>query len=172
MPKRAHRAAVVVDQGRPVGVVTEHDCAEVDRFAQVGQVMNPAARARGRTTPTRGRRSTRSRPPRAPLAVAVSPAGDLVGVLTRLGALRATLYTACGRRHRRTADRGRGRASTATSPTRPHELLDAGVDCLVVDTAHGHQERMIEALRAIRALDPAVPIVAGNVVAADRAPTP
>jgi IMP dehydrogenase len=40
MPKRAHRAAVVVDQGRPVGVVTESDCAEVDRFAQVGQVMN------------------------------------------------------------------------------------------------------------------------------------
>jgi IMP dehydrogenase len=38
------------------------------------------------------------------------------------------------------------------------------VDTLVVDTAHGHQDRMIEALRAIRALDPAVPIVAGNVV--------
>ena len=36
IPKRAHRAAVVVDDGRPVGVVSEADCAEVDRFAQVG----------------------------------------------------------------------------------------------------------------------------------------
>ncbi|MGH8866986.1 MAG: GuaB1 family IMP dehydrogenase-related protein, partial [Actinomycetes bacterium] len=45
-------------------------------------------------------------------------------------------------------------------------LLDAGVDTLVVDTAHGHQERMISALRAVRALDPPVPVAAGNVVTA------
>ena len=47
------------------------------------------------------------------------------------------------------------------------ELLDAGVDVLVIDTAHGHQQRMIDALRAVRALAPAVPLVAGNVVSAD-----
>ena len=40
IPKRAHRAAVVVQDGRPVGVVSERDCAEVDRFAQVSAVMN------------------------------------------------------------------------------------------------------------------------------------
>ena len=45
-------------------------------------------------------------------------------------------------------------------------LLDAGADVLVVDTAHGHQEKMIGALRAVRALAPAVPVVAGNVVTA------
>ena len=32
------------------------------------------------------------------------------------------------------------------------DLLETGVDCLVVDTAHGHQERMVEALQAVRAL--------------------
>lgn len=37
--KRAHGAAVVVDDGRPVGVVTEADCGDVDRFTQVHQVM-------------------------------------------------------------------------------------------------------------------------------------
>src|SRR6476646_7868779 len=42
IPKRAHRAAVVVRDGRPVGVVSEADCVEVDRFAQVQHVMNPA----------------------------------------------------------------------------------------------------------------------------------
>ncbi|HHU44759.1 MAG TPA: GuaB1 family IMP dehydrogenase-related protein, partial [Actinomycetales bacterium] len=42
-----------------------------------------------------------------------------------------------------------------------------GADTLVVDTAHGHQETMIEALGRVRALDPGVPIVAGNVVTAD-----
>lgn len=43
IPKRAHKAAVVVEEGRPVGVVSESDCAEVDRFAQVATVMHRAA---------------------------------------------------------------------------------------------------------------------------------
>src|SRR2546423_15621719 len=40
LPKRAHGAVVVVEDGRPVGVVTESDCAGVDRFTQVGMVMS------------------------------------------------------------------------------------------------------------------------------------
>src|SRR3954466_13942035 len=40
LPKRAHGALVVVDAGRPVGVVTAADCASVDRFAQLLQVMS------------------------------------------------------------------------------------------------------------------------------------
>ena len=46
-------------------------------------------------------------------------------------------------------------------------LLAMGVDTLVVDTAHGHQERMIEALKAVRSLSPTIPVVAGNVVHPD-----
>jgi IMP dehydrogenase len=46
------------------------------------------------------------------------------------------------------------------------EVLDTGADVLVIDTAHGHQDKMIDALRAVRALDPQVPVVAGNVVSA------
>ena len=40
IPKRAHRAAVVVRDGRPVGVVTEEDCLGVDRFTQLHDVMS------------------------------------------------------------------------------------------------------------------------------------
>ena len=39
LPKRSHRAAFVVEDGRPVGVVTEEDCTGVDRFTQVHEVM-------------------------------------------------------------------------------------------------------------------------------------
>src|SRR6202042_3001842 len=46
-------------------------------------------------------------------------------------------------------------------------LLDAGADLLVVDTAHGHQDKMLTALRSVRELSPPVPVVAGNVVTAD-----
>lgn len=92
--------------------------------------------------------------------------GRLVGVLTRQAALRATLY--------RPALDGKGRLRVAAAigingdvAGKAAALLESGVDTLVVDTAHGHQERMISALRAVRALDPTVPLVAGNVVTAD-----
>jgi len=38
---------------------------------------------------------------------------------------------------------------------------------IVVDTAHGHQRKMLDALGAVRSLDPQIPVVAGNVVTAE-----
>ncbi|MGZ4488595.1 MAG: GuaB1 family IMP dehydrogenase-related protein [Nocardioides sp.] len=165
MPKRSHRAAVVVRDGRPVGVVSESDCVEVDRFAQVEQVMNPApVTIRSDADPRAVFEALDAA--RAQVAVAVDEAGLLVGVLTRTGALRATLYTPA------VDDRGGLRIAAAVGVNgdvaeKAAGLLEAGVDCLVVDTAHGHQDRMLEALRAVRALDPRVPVAAGNVVSAD-----
>jgi IMP dehydrogenase len=165
IPKRAHRAAVVVDDGRPVGVVSESDCVEVDRFAQVASVMNRAVVTVAADTDPREAYDAIERA-KAPLAVAVSPSGALVGVLTRLGALRATLYAPA-----RDADGGlRIAAAVGVNgdvAARAAELIAAGVDCLVVDTAHGHQDRMLQALAAVRRLDPAIPVVAGNVVSAE-----
>jgi IMP dehydrogenase len=48
-------------------------------------------------------------------------------------------------------------------------LIKSGADVLVVDTAHGHQKKMLEALAAIRSVNPGIPIVAGNVVTAQGA---
>ncbi|WP_248581842.1 GuaB1 family IMP dehydrogenase-related protein [Nocardioides sp. InS609-2] len=167
MPKRSHHAAVVVEDGRPIGVVAESDCADVDRFAQVRDVMNPSfVRIDDDTDPREA--FDRIDSARTPMAVAVTSDGSLAGVLTRLGALRATLYTPA-------VDASGGlRIAAAVGVTgdvgvKAKALLDAGVDCLVVDTAHGHQDRMIDALREVRALDPAVPVAAGNVVSAEGA---
>ncbi|MDU7287838.1 MAG: IMP dehydrogenase, partial [Corynebacterium kroppenstedtii] len=46
-------------------------------------------------------------------------------------------------------------------------LVEAGADVIVVDTAHGHQQHMIDVLRKVKALDLGVPIVAGNIVTAE-----
>ncbi|CAI9414712.1 GuaB1 family IMP dehydrogenase-related protein [Nocardioides sp. T2.26MG-1] len=165
IPKRAHRAAVVVDDGRPVGVVAESDCADVDRFAQVRHVMRPPAVVLPGDADPRAAFEALDRD-HAGLAVAVDPAGRLLGVLTRTGALRATLYSPA------VDTRGGLRVAAAIGVNgdvarKARDLLDAGVDCLVVDTAHGHQDRMLEALAAIRSLDPQVPVAAGNVVSAE-----
>ena len=151
IPKRAHRAAVVVADGKPVGVVSAADCAEVDRFAQVGQIMSPAAVTIAADTEPRDafdaldRAKARWRWLSMPTArwSVCSPA-------PAPSAQRST-----NRRwmHGRTADRRRGRRQRRRGG-QGGELLEAGVDCLVVDTAHGHQERMLEALRAVRALSP------------------
>ena len=45
LPKRAHGAVVVVDGDRPVGMVTEADCAEVDRFTQLSAIMSAPVEA-------------------------------------------------------------------------------------------------------------------------------
>jgi IMP dehydrogenase len=95
----------------------------------------------------------------------VSATGECIGILTRTGALRATLYAPA------VDARGRLRVGAAVGvngdvAAKAKQLLDAEIDVLVVDTAHGHQDKMISALQAIRALSPSVPIVAGNVVTA------
>lgn len=94
--------------------------------------------------------------------------GDLVGSVTRTQALRGTIYRPAvdaGGRLRVAAALGinRGIADKAKA------LAESGVDVLVVDTAHGHQEGMLAALESVKALDLGLPIVAGNIVTADGA---
>src|SRR5690606_33075975 len=50
---------------------------------------------------------------------------------------------------------------------RAERLIDAGVDLIVVDTAHGHSQRVLEAVTRVKALSNAVRIMAGNVATAD-----
>lgn len=48
-------------------------------------------------------------------------------------------------------------------------LVDAGVDVLVIDTAHGHSEGVLRAVRHVRQKWPNVQIIAGNIATADAA---
>lgn len=165
LPKRAHLAAVVVDDGRPVGIITEADCLGVDRFTQVGQVMTTEMVTLSDDVDARSAFDVLSAS-RHRLAPVVDSGGELVGLLTRTGALRSTIYApaldADGSLRVAAAIGVNGDVAAKTT-----HLVKSGVDTLVVDTAHGHQERMIEALRAVRGVDPDIPVVAGNVVAAD-----
>ena len=71
-------------------------------------------------------------------------------------------------------EHGRLRAAAATGTgedgiARAEALFDAGTDVLVVDTAHGHSARVIEAVRRIRRLSNYTQIVAGNIATAEGA---
>lgn len=67
---------------------------------------------------------------------------------------------------------GRLRAAAATSVgddgfERAERLIDAGVDVLVIDTAHGHSQRVLDAVARAKKLSNSVRILAGNVATAD-----
>ena len=165
IPKRAHNAVVVVEDGRPVGIVTEADCGGADRYTQVRRVMSTDLHTlRAGVDPVEAFDELHeSRHHAAPVA---DRSGQLIGILTRTGALRSSLYQPALDRS------GRLRIGAAVGVNgdvgaKAAALLAAGADVLVLDTAHGHQEKMLSALKVVRELDPAVPVVAGNVVSAE-----
>ncbi|MGP4031280.1 GuaB1 family IMP dehydrogenase-related protein [Pseudarthrobacter sp. 1C304] len=176
MGKRPHGAVVVVDDaGAVTGIVRASDCEGQDRFASLASVMRrqplvlDAATLDGApgAAAEQGLRGAFEAMDAAGTDLApVQRDGVLAGVLTRKGALRSTLY--------RPSLDGAGRLKVAAAvgingdvAGRAAELLAAGVDVLVLDTAHGHQQKMFDALAAVKALTPGVPVVAGNVVTAD-----
>ena len=163
--KRAHGALIVVENGRPVGIVTEADCERVDRFTQLQLIMSKdLVTVPDSIEPREAFEFLNTQ--RRRLAPVVDKSGKLVGILTRTAALRATLYKPAIDKNNKL------RIACAVGingdvAAKAKALIEAGADVLVVDTAHGHQVKMIEALKLIRALKPNIPIVAGNVVTAE-----
>jgi IMP dehydrogenase len=163
--KRAHGALIVVQDGKPVGIVTEADCERVDRFTQLQLIMSKdLVTVPDSIEPHEAFDFLNAE--RRRLAPVVDKSGKLVGILTKTAALRATLYQPAldANSNLRIACAVGINGDVAA---KAKALIDAGADVLVVDTAHGHQIKMIEALKLIRALMPNIPIVAGNVVTAD-----
>ena len=163
--KRAHGAVIIVDeQRRPVGIFTEADGAGIDRFTPLADVMSPDPIVLDASlTPEAMFDQLVKR--RIHLAPVVGEAGRLVGLITEQGALRTTLYEPS------LDNDGRLMVAAAIGVTgdvaaKAKALLDVGIDTLVVDTAHGHQQKMIDALKSVRSIATDHLVVAGNVVTA------
>ena len=161
--KRSHGALIVVDDDNmPIGIFTEHDAAGFDRFTQIANVMSREVftLSDGLDATTLFERLTEARLNFAPV---VASDGTLRGCITRKGALRSTIY--------QPAVDSEGRLLIAVAvgvnadpATRAKALVALGVDVIVVDTAHGHQSRMLDAVSEVRRSVGSTPVVAGNVV--------
>jgi IMP dehydrogenase len=163
--KRSHGAIVVVDDDQaPIGIFTEHDAAGFDRFTQIANVMSREVFTLpdGLDAQTMFERLSEARLSFAPV---VRNDGALLGCISRKGALRSTIYKPA-------VDRD-GRLMIAVAvgvnadpATRAKALVALGVDVVVVDTAHGHQDRMLDVVSEVRRNVEITPVVAGNVVTA------
>ncbi|GAA1484373.1 GuaB1 family IMP dehydrogenase-related protein [Brachybacterium fresconis] len=177
LPKRPHGIVVVIDeQRRPVGTISAEEIAGRDSFAPVGDVLStdvpvlqPAdldvapAELHARIAATHH--------DAAVVVESAAAGGALRGVLTATGVLRSTIYRPA------TDAAGQLRVAVAVGinadvSTRVRELVAAGADVIVLDTAHGHQDKMLDALRTARKVlgdRDATPVrlAAGNIVTAE-----
>lgn len=170
MAKRTHGIAVVLREGKPVGVVTPADCSGVDQFTLVSEVMAATPTVIDEATLLGDNAVVAAfealHAARRRVAPVVRADGTLLGVLTQVGSLRSSIYSPAldGDGNLRVAAAVGINGDVAANAA---ALLEAGVDVIVVDTAHGHQEKMLEALRAVRSVSADAVVVAGNVVTAD-----
>ncbi|MBP2235522.1 IMP dehydrogenase [Sinorhizobium kostiense] len=97
----------------------------------------------------------------------VDPEGRCVGLITVKDIEKSQLNPNASK-----DGQGRLRAAAAVSVgddgfERAERLIDAGVDLIVVDTAHGHSQRVLDAVARVKKLSNSVRVMAGNVATAD-----
>lgn len=174
LPKRPHGVVVVVDADhRPLGVISEQEITGRDTFAPVGENLSEDILTLTDTDLAAEPAELHARivATHHDAALVLDDDGTLRGVLTATGVLRSTIYQPA------TDAAGRLRIAVAVGinsdvASRVSALAAAGADVIVLDTAHGHQDKMLEALRTARETlgDPAstpVRLAAGNVVTAE-----
>jgi len=165
--KRSHDLVVVVDdEQRPLGVITHSALKDRDQYTVATAIMSKrlVALPVGISNREAFLQMEEARVKAAPV---LDDRGRLVGVLTRDDAVRLELLRpALGKDGKLMVAAAVG--ISAQAPETARKLLDIGVSAIVLDTAHGHQRRMLETIRAVQKLvDGKVPIVAGNVCTAE-----
>lgn len=164
--KRSHGGIVVVDKdNKPVGIFTETDAEGKDRFTALGNVMATNIISAGEnTTPEEAFEKLHSS--HVSLLPIIKGSGELLGVITKKGAVRSKIY--------KPALNTKGEFVTAVAmgisngtAERAKALMNMGVDIFMVDTAHGHSKRLIDAIKIVRdTIGPDKIIYAGTVVTA------
>ncbi|MDF3413854.1 IMP dehydrogenase [Sulfitobacter sp. M57] len=155
---------VVDDQGRVLGIVTNRDM----RFASddetpVKHMMTNENLAMLTEPADRGEALSLMKARRIEKLLVTDGQGVLTGLLTLKDSEQSVLNpTACK------DDLGRLRVAAATTVgdagfERSQALVEAGVDMIVIDTAHGHSEGVAHAVTRAKALSNEIQVVAGNV---------
>lgn len=160
--KRSHDLVVVVDdERRPMGIVTQENL-DSDQYTPVSALMSrklvtlPVGIANRDAFLLMMEAHVKAAP-------VLDADGRLVGVLTREDAVRLELLRPSLDRNDELMVAAAVGISAQAAQT-AGKLLELGVSAIVLDTAHGHQRRMLEAIRAVKTVVAGkIPIIAGNV---------
>ena len=158
----------VVDGTKVQGIVTNRDLRfETNLDQPVRNIMTPRDRLvtvkEGAPTEEAKMLMHRNRLERV---LVVNERFELCGLITVKDILKSSEHpNACK------DDRGRLRVGAAIGVSQANEeraalLIEAGVDVLIVDTAHGHAQGVLERVRWVKRNFPAVQVIGGNVATA------
>jgi IMP dehydrogenase len=161
--KRDHDMVVVVDSSnKPIGVVTPADWRNRDQYTSAGAAMSQQVVALQENTSNKDAYllMEKSRVKAAPV---VNAAGTLVGILTKEDAVRFELLRPSLDKNGKLLVAAAVGISADSAETAA-KLVEYGADVIVLDTAHGHQRRMLEAIKSVRqTIKKEIPVIAGNV---------
>ncbi|MGB8509803.1 MAG: IMP dehydrogenase, partial [Pyrinomonadaceae bacterium] len=155
---------VVDEDGHLVGIITNRDLRFETRFAiPVSEVMTPQPLVSVPVGTTLDEAKVVLQKHRIEKLLVVDGDKHLKGLITVKDIQKAIKYP-----HAAKDDLGRLRVAAAIGATgdyreRADELVKARVDCIIIDTAHGHSSRVVEAVREIKRRHPDTQLVAGNV---------
>jgi len=155
---------VVDEDGHLVGIITNRDLRFETRFdLPVSEVMTPQPLVTVPVGTTLDQAKAVLQEHRIEKLLVIDDDKHLKGLITVKDIQKAIKYPTAAK-----DDLGRLRVAAAVGATgdykeRADELVKARVDCLVIDTAHGHSVRVIEAVREIKRRYPDTQLVAGNV---------
>jgi IMP dehydrogenase len=161
---------VVDEDGHLVGIITNRDLRFEERYdLPVSEVMTkqPLVTVSVGTTLDQAKQVLQKH--RIEKLLVIDEDKHLKGLITVKDIQKAIKYPTAAK-----DDLGRLRVAAAIGATgdfreRADELVKARVDCLVIDTAHGHSSRVIEAVREIKRRHPDAQLIAGNVGTGDGA---
>jgi IMP dehydrogenase len=170
---RAHNISgmPVVDKGRVVGIVTNRDLRFETRLdAPVSIVMTPEDKL-VTVKEGAGKEEVLSllHKYRIEKVLVVNDRRELRGMITAKDFQKAKDYPIACKDERGALRVGAAVGTGGDTDERVQGLIEAGVDVIVVDTAHGHSKGVIERVRAVRRQFRDLQIIAGNITTAEAA---
>lgn len=159
---------VTDENGHLVGIITNRDLRFETRFdIPISDVMTKQPLITVSIGTTLDEAKVKLQRHRIEKLLVVDEGGLLKGLITVKDIQKAIKYPDAAK-----DELGRLRVAAAIGATgdffeRAAALVNSRVDCLVIDTAHGHSSRVIEAVRRIKKEFGAIEVVAGNVATAE-----
>jgi len=161
----------VIDQGKVVGIVTNRDLRFEEKLDQpVRNIMTPKDRlVTVRESATLEEATELLHKHRLERVLVVNSAFELCGLITVKDILKSSEYPNACKDAQGNLRVGAAIGVGEGTEERAAALVEAGVDVLVVDTAHGHAQGVLDRVKWVKRNFPKVEVVGGNIATADAA---
>ncbi|MCL2162145.1 MAG: IMP dehydrogenase [Betaproteobacteria bacterium] len=171
--QRQHRfsGVPVVENGKVVGIVTNRDTRfETQLDQSVREIMTPQDRL---VTVREGANLDEAREllrvHRLERVLVLNEAGELCGLITVKDMMKATEYPFATKDEQGRLRVGAALGVGAGTEERAERLAEAGVDLLIVDTAHGHSQGVLDRVAWVKKHFPNIDVIGGNIATGEAA---